>query len=333
MFDIQVSINGIILYCNDSILGLQIGRGYAIAKTYMDNLPFKAQIIDGKKQILTDYYHSVLRDEHGEYFICLNESDTYPTEDLLDIFRELTDANTAYKRKAKEYNHLEMKFLNRIFALLRVFKEGNIGPKEMFFSHSFSVGIIKNSVNSNNYLVDRNTLDTRLYTLNEYELQVCNQFLTDYSGPIFDIMETCIRKFIEAQSQIVFSTGFEKYITALEMMLLERNQQAKKEVLSKRVAVLLENSSESRASMYRKMRSFYQYRSESLHEGANQSITKKELFDLEQVVRKVLKLCMARCKDQISTISSITWNSVKQQMIHELKKEVEAAQAANIFAN
>ena len=67
MVDVNVAINGVILYCDESILGLQIGRNYAIVKTYIDDLPFKDKITDGRGQINISYFGSVLSDENGKY--------------------------------------------------------------------------------------------------------------------------------------------------------------------------------------------------------------------------------------------------------------------------
>ena len=77
MVDVNVSINGVILYCDESILSLQFGHGYSIVKTYIDDLPFKEKITDGRGKINISYFSSLQSDENGEYLLCLKNDDVY----------------------------------------------------------------------------------------------------------------------------------------------------------------------------------------------------------------------------------------------------------------
>ena len=127
------------------------------------------------------------------------------------------------------------------------------------------------------------------------------------------------------------ATGFEQFTTALEMTLLAPGQQGKKEVLSKRVAVLLENTPADIAALYAKMKTFYRYRSESLHEGDDQNITDTETMELEDIVRRVLCKCLERCKTELSNNAAITWNDIKNQLIIDLMAKVATENAAGTF--
>lgn len=91
--------------------------------------------------------------------------------------------------------------------------------------------------------------------------------------------------------QIDEPTGFEQYITALEMALLPVNQPGKKQMLSNRAAVLLGNSDMEIKDIHDKMSGFYRLRSESLHEGDGSSISKQELINMENDVRLVIVAC------------------------------------------
>lgn len=46
MIEVNVSINAPVLYCDETILGIEIGNGYSFEKNYIDNLPFKEEITD-----------------------------------------------------------------------------------------------------------------------------------------------------------------------------------------------------------------------------------------------------------------------------------------------
>lgn len=44
MIEVNVSINAPVLYCDETILGIEIGNGYSFEKNYIDNLPFKEKL-------------------------------------------------------------------------------------------------------------------------------------------------------------------------------------------------------------------------------------------------------------------------------------------------
>lgn len=48
MIDVTVKITAIIMYCDESILNLELGNGYTIEKCYYDDFPFKSEIENGK---------------------------------------------------------------------------------------------------------------------------------------------------------------------------------------------------------------------------------------------------------------------------------------------
>lgn len=331
MVDVNVAINGVILYCDESILGLQIGRNYAIVKTYIDDMPFKDKITDGRGQINISYFGSVLSDENGKYLMCLKKDDVYKIENPLKGPGVYTDKDWRCDNQVEAYNHGETDYLHMVFSLLRLFKEGNIGTKELFLDHSFSLGILKNNLNHTSDIVTRNITDIRVFSLSGAEVQACNQFIADYNGAPYLLMKDNIDEFVWGQAQVDMATGFEQFTTALEMTLLAPGQQGKKEVLSKRVAVLLKNTAADMTALYTKMKAFYRYRSESLHEGDNQNITDTELLEMEEIVRRVLCKCLARCKAELAQNAAVTWDQIKTQLINDLMNKVAAENAAGTF--
>ena len=65
------------MYCDESILNLELGNGYIIEKCYYNDFPFKAEIENGKNQLCMEYIDSRLHDENGAYFICLKKEDEF----------------------------------------------------------------------------------------------------------------------------------------------------------------------------------------------------------------------------------------------------------------
>ena len=58
MADVQVTVDGIVLYCDESVSALQLGNGYTIQKAYLEDLPFKNKITDGNGKVVISYLGS-----------------------------------------------------------------------------------------------------------------------------------------------------------------------------------------------------------------------------------------------------------------------------------
>lgn len=77
MIDVSVDISGIIMYCDESVLGLNIGHGYSFEKVYWDEMPYKEKVTDGREKLDVAYMGSRLKDNKGEFFICLKKHDVF----------------------------------------------------------------------------------------------------------------------------------------------------------------------------------------------------------------------------------------------------------------
>lgn len=333
MIEVNVSINAPVLYCDETTLGIQLGNGYSFEKIYIDNMPFKEKITDGRGHLTVDYLGSVKSDENGKYLICISKEDVYQIENPIKGPGVYTDTDMMCGNQVKAHNQLETDYLHKMFSLLHLFKEGNIGTKEIFLDHVFSLGIMKNTLHNTSNNVTRNITDDRVFSLVPDEVLSCNQFLSDYQDSEYTIFKNCIDEFVWGLEQVDIATGFEQFTTALEMTLLGHNQQGKKEVLSKRVAVMLGNTPTAINQMYAKMKVFYRFRSESLHEGEGQNISKSELFELESIVRRTLVKCLERIKQELRTNASVTWPEVKAMIINDLKSRVATENTAGTFVS
>lgn len=45
MIDVHVSINGIVMYCDESVASLNWGNGYSVQKTYLKDIPFISNLL------------------------------------------------------------------------------------------------------------------------------------------------------------------------------------------------------------------------------------------------------------------------------------------------
>lgn len=334
MIDVTVDIAAIIMYCDESILGVNLGQGYTIEKVYLEAITFKDKITDGRGQLNIAYFGSKMQDDNGTYFMCLKKNAVYQIEgpSFNSEQRVLVDNDFMCPEELEAYKETEMSYLHKVFSLLRLYKDGNIGLKDVFFEHRFRVmGFISNTMNHNSVNESRNTVDTRVYSLSHDELTECNQFLIDNAGASYGLMKPCIDEFVWGLEQIDVPTGFENYTTALEMILLETNQRGKKQALANRVSVLIGSTAGDIRSLHGRMLDFYRFRSESLHEGDGSNITKAELVEMEDIVRRVLKKCLLRCNNDLINDNTKTWQSIKEAQINDLVALATAARTNGIL--
>ena len=333
MSTVSVTIDGIILNCDDSILSVNIGNGYTMKKVYLSEFPYKDRIMDARNNLNIEYINSQKEDENGKYFFCLCKEDTYeitspefrPGTVINDADIMCNDQLAIYKDQASDY-------LYSCFSLLHVFKKGNIALKNIFLKHLHTtLGFTNTQIHVINN-VSYNISDTRIFTLSANEIVDMNQFILDFMGAPLSLMKGCIDEFVWGLAQIDIPTAFEQYTTAMEMILLETNQQGKKECLSKRTALLLAQNDIDVQNIYAQMKLFYRYRSESLHEGDGGNITAQELHDMEDVVRKVLKHYLILCKNELQHNPSITWNEIKANEITRLKSAVQAKISSGVLS-
>ncbi len=330
MGTVHAEINGIIIHCNDSVLGINIGAGYTLEKRYLTDISYKNKITDGDGRLTLSYIGSQLKDDNGVYFICLNKVEDYSvTPPNIRPGICLTDRDIMCEDQIIAYKQNQMQYLHKIFSLIHLFKAGNIGFVQLFFEQKYTaMGFITNTMHQTDNSVTKNIVDERVFSLTTDEITACNAFLTDYIDT-YDIIKDNIDEFIWGLEQVDVPTGFEQFTTALEMTMLAKGQRNKKEALAKRVSVLLETDPAKRLTLYNKMKDFYRYRSESLHEGNGQNITSSELLELEEVVRRILVKYLEYCKNEMLLKPTATWEEIKDKKINEMISVVQTAIAAN----
>lgn len=326
MIDVRVSVSGIIMCCDESLCDLNIGRGYSIEKNEFDTLFFLENITNGRGDLDTDYYDSRIVENEKVHFICVQKDEEFQINGpkISPSKQVITDEDCMCKDELEQYVDKEAMYLNNQINLLRLFRPGNIGFRDIFFEFSFSViGIINNKINICRHNQIRNTIATSKYTLsNKLEVDKCNQWLNDYCNAPYELLKNCIEEFSWGLEQIDDPTGFEQYTTALEMALLPENQSGKKQMLANRISALLGCTSAEVQQMHQKISDYYRFRSESLHEGDGSDITNVELHELENITREVLKKCLICCKTEYDSNPSVTWKNVKDMIMNDVVARV-----------
>lgn len=334
MIDVSVSISGIIMCCDESLCGLVLGRGYTIEKCNLDALFFKEKIINGSGLLNTDYFGSRIIENEKIFFMCIKKDDVIQIAgpSFSESKRVITDKDCMCEEELAHYMEEEMKYLNERINLLRLFKVGNIGFRDVFFRYSFKVmGFIKNTVNHCNRNQLRNTIADRRFTLAEGEVPLCNKWLNDYCNKPYELLKESIEEFVWGLEQIDVPTGFEQYTTALEMLLLPQNKLGKKQMLANRISALLGRTDIEIQKLHQKVLDFYRFRSESLHEGNGSNITESELHELENITRLVLVKFLIRCKTENALNPNITWSEIKTKMMNDIVVQINSLKALGVL--
>ena len=334
MIDVHVSVSGILMCCDESLCGLALSRGYTIEKCNFDTLFFKDKITNGLGHLNTDYFGSRIIEEEKVFFICIKKDDIIQIEgpSFSASKHMITDRDCMCEDKLKQYMDKEMEYLNEQINLLRLFKSGNIGFRDVFFHYSFTVmGFIKNTIDYCSHNQTRNTIASGRFTLSKAETVSCNQWLNNYCDAPYALLKDSIDEFSWGLEQIDVPTGFEQYTTALEMTLLPQNQPGKKQMLANRISVMLGNTPAEVRQLHQKVLNFYRFRSESLHEGNGSNITDSELHDLEDITREVFKKCLIRCKIEHNSDFNVTWNEIKDMIMNDLIVKVTISKNAGVL--
>lgn len=335
MIDVNISISGILMCCDESICDLNLNRGYTLEKCFLDTLFFKDKIINFKGQLNTDYFGSRIIEEDQVSFICLKKEDVVQIEG--PSFSEtpiyLTENSfCGYEDKFDQYMRSEMEYLNEQINLLRLFNSGNVGCLDVFFRYSYDyLGVLNHTYDTVSHNKSRNTIADDCFTLNEAEIIECKQWLDDYSNAPYALLKNCIDEFSWGFEQIDIPTRFEQYTTVLEMILLQKNQRGKKQKLANRISAMLGNTPREIQELHRKVQDFYKFRSESLHEGDGSNITNSDLLELENITREILKNCLIRCKNEYNLDSCVTWDTIKDLIMSDLIVKVNSLKNSNVL--
>lgn len=333
MIDANSFIYGILMCCDESICNISLGNSYSIEKCYLDDFPYKEKITDGKGTLNTAYFGSKLSDSNGDYFFCIKKNCSLQFNGpKIQPGSVLTDQDFACEQEISEHVNAELTYLHEKINLLRLFKEGNVGYYELFFRYTFSFsGIIKETQNKTSLITSRNYISDRKFKLSSEEISDCNKWLIDFSGAPYALMKDIIDEFSWGMEQVDEATGFEQYTTALEMMLLPKNQKGKKQMLANRVSVLLGKSDSEIQSIHQNMLNYYRYRSESLHEGNGSNISTQEFQELENITRTVIRNCLGRCKIAYASNNAVTWDEIKESIGKDLVNRVTSLRTAGVL--
>lgn len=354
MSDVKVSIEGILMFCDETACHLDIGDGYTIKKVHLKDMNNKDSILNKNDEISYEYKESILRDSNNEIsFIVLKKEDIisgefstvhskslgfgkfpanlsgpYVPAEFKDLenkqfmrteYSVLPQEETDVRRELKSYSEKQHKYLNNIVNILHLIDEGNIGFKDIFFT--FDLGFNKTQT-VHNLFVTRNFLDTRVFIV---DLNKCEKIAERSQSKEFMLLKDVIEQFNWALEQVDLATKLVLFTTTIEMILIRSDEKRKTRRLSTRIAVLFYQDKEMLEQSSERTRYFYKKRSSYLHSGVISSITSEGVLELEKDTRVLLNLVWKKATLYLQKNKKGKFVNFKEQLLDELDIEVRKA--------
>lgn len=324
--EINVDVFAILLGVDKTLLDVNIGDGYRIEEVFLDECKFKDKIVMGDKSISDKYFLSQIKDvNEGKEkisFICITKRDKlqYPCPRLDKSFY-ISDKNPLFDDEMLIYKDNKYRVIFDFISKSMLFKEGDIGIYEVFFNFQYQFLFMNNNFSKTVLISDANIICRNIYTLNKSEQETFIKFLTNHNQA-FQLLNKTIDSFTYSYKLLYDAKAFEQITTTLEILFLKKGESMKKENLSKRVAVFLGTDNTEVLKLYKDVKAFYKYRSESTHEGIDVKITKKALLSLKEYTRRSIKRYFDIIEEELLTNPSCDFSSIKIKIILQLQSHV-----------
>ena len=124
-------------------------------------------------------------------------------------------------------------------------------------------------------------------------------------------------------------------VAALEAVATEYEKEQrrgnKKEMLAKRIALLLGNSDLDIQNIYAKVKSIYVDRSDAVHDGITTNITRNSLDELRNLIRDIGRKYIVHIQNALTSNQNLTFVEAKNDMINNLMHQVTSKIAAGVL--
>jgi hypothetical protein len=330
-FDIRVEMSvSIPIIGDESIMLLQPPNGFVFKRYLFDDYKFKSKLIDGSSKVKEDYYFAVHGDSE-KYLVCLELEDTIicNQDKPVGLLSFLTGNDF---ESLTEPIHQDLgSRLWRYFAMLHLFKEGEIALKHAFYTYQTTEGILTNKINREIVYADIVTLIRYPMIISQNEIASINAFMISHDQS-FNMLKQDVIDTLEYTYHVLDDvTNFKNITTPLEVLFLKKDEKGKKVSLSNRIAVFLGSNDLETTNIYNRVRQLYSVRGAATHEGKSLQITRATLDELRNLLRHVTKKYMLLIERKIALNPTIDFRTIKQELIADLQKEVAIKKAAGVL--
>lgn len=330
-YDVHINISvSIPIIGDESITLVPPPQDFVFNKINLKDYDFKDKITDGHGRILTEYINAVHQSE-DDYIICLEKS-------INHIVQNDKPANALSFINGSDFDDLIRPLHNdieatvfRFFSLLHLYKEGEIARKSSFYKYKTKEGICSTERLKEVTIADAITIIRYPMVFTAGDIPLVGDML--YNHPIaYTMLKNIVIDDLEyTYHTLDDSTNYKNLMTPLEVLFLSNNYGDKKEMLAKRIAVFIGTSDSEMKTIYDYVKNSYRERSEAIHEGITDNITRDALDELRNLTRKVTKRYMAVVERELATDPTKTFDDIKTSLVTHLKAIVTTKNTLGIW--
>ena len=323
---VNIDIFAIILGVDSSLLNFRMGNGYRVQEIDLNDCLFKNQIVMENGNVNSKYLSSqttsINSHLENKKFICLSKHDSLISPSPLQNSVNYIGDRLLFRDEADRYKEEQFIYLNDLFSKLMLYKEGDIGLYEIFFRFTSNFLVFNENYESTISISDANTICCNKFILDSNDIETVDIFLRDHDAAI-GLLNIPIDNFIYSYKLLYDAKAFELLVTTLEILFLYKNQTRKKKMLAKRLAVFLGSDPLLIFNIYNEIIGYYEYRSESVHEGEDMNITNQRLLGLREYVRLALKKYFSIIENELITDRNTSFEIVRNRLLSSLDLDVD----------
>ena len=331
MYDISINVTiSIPIIGDDSIIKIAPPNGFTYKQLAFDKYEYRNHMLDDNGKISTDYHYAV-HNAPDPYIIVLEKSEIiqlkheHPANSMGFIM-----GDDLQKLCEPVKNNYERE-LFRYFSLLHLFKEGEIARKYSFYKFETQAGCFKPQWTGISLCADMITLILHPMIISNDEITSINELLT-VDPKIYALLKDVLIDDLEYSYHVLDDvTNYKNLVTVLEVLFLRGEYGAKKEMLAKRISILLGDTDEEIKTMYSKIKNIYKNRSDATHDGIITNITKNSLDELRDIIRRIGMKYIDHIQSELIKNPNVTFADVKDTMINNLKQQVPEKIKSGIF--
>ncbi|MBR4733327.1 MAG: hypothetical protein IK081_11230 [Lachnospiraceae bacterium] len=332
MRDVKIFVSiSIPIIGDESISKLHPPVGFNYQKIPFEKYSYKNCLINGNNEVIVDFENAIHETDNVRYVITLEleevVSANYNSLAIEERFLDHEVLQEIYNSTKERYE----KELHQYFSLIHMYKEGEVARKFSFYSFKTQEGCFKKTslVITNN--VDMVTLILHPMIIAQEEMDCMNSFLA-LDFPVYSLLKEVLFDDLEYTYHVLDNTtNFKNLVTVLEVLFLRGDNGSKKEMLAKRIALLLESDDSGIISTYNKVKRIYVDRSDAVHDGICTNISRGALDDLRNLIRIIGRKYISYIQRLLQSAPNMTFQEAKDKLVDDLMNKVAKKNSEGIF--
>lgn len=298
------TVHAVIFGADESLLKISLTDNFSF--TRLSLVPVKNnldRIFDTTAFGLRREYETARIDDHTLDVICAVKKET------------VEQSPVSLESKFNSIVDLDLVSLDNQIRAIRLMKEGPVRFKKMAAHLDFvkEDGEVSIPCNYNAIIPIGEAMTTRpisKFHCDEKELTFLNSTISKLAFPLGDALFNACHRYYDLSYHTEPCVSVTLLTTALEILFLERNANSKRQKIAKRCAeFLFDNAEQNRVATYKCLVSLYDKRSDFVHEGRAENISKEDIISLRAYVRD-------------SLLKAISLSESKSQRINRLIQAV-----------